>query len=169
MNLREATRDSHDRAENLPLSKLMISGTMREHTFAAMIENMMQIYAELERDGMITKNEVLRYSRLRDDLQRMGGNKWPTAQSVTDYVLYLRGLDTKSRWAHVYVHYLGNMYGGQMLRKSLPFATSHLEFDDIKGCVSYVRENLIDVDPAEANRAFDWTMRVYDELYQLFG
>ena len=169
MNLREAVKENHDRAEQTALSKLMISGTMREHTYAAMLENMMAIYAELERDGTISKTEVLRYHRLRDDLNRIGGSKWPVANSVKAYVSYLRELPTRDRWAHVYVHYLGNMYGGQMLRKTLPGPVSHLEFDDLKGCVTYVRENLADVDPAEANRAFEWTIRIYDELHQLFG
>lgn len=169
MNLREAVKEAHDRAEQTALSRLMISGTMRDHTYAALLENMMQIYAELESDGMITKIEVLRYHRLRDDLASLGGSRWPMAASVLDYVRYLRDLDAKGRWAHVYVHYLGNMYGGQMLRKTLPGKASHLHFDDIKGCIAYVRENIADVDPAEANAAFEWTIKIYDELHHLFG
>lgn len=169
MDLRQAVKENHDKAEQTALSKLMISGTMRDHTYAAMLENMMQVYAELERDSMITKIEVLRYKRINDDLKRMGGSKWPVASSVSEYVQYLRDLEPRDRWAHVYVHYLGNMYGGQMLRKSLPGPATHLEFDDLKGCVAYVRQNLTDIDPAEANRAFEWTIRIYDDLHRLYG
>jgi heme oxygenase len=169
MQLREATRHNHDRAENTALSQLMVSGTMRTHTYAAYLENIMKIYAELERDGMITQPKVLRYTRLCDDLSRVGGPRWPTADSITRYVRYLASCDRTQRWAHAYVHYLGAMYGGQMIGPRLPGAHSHLEFEDIKNCVAYLRENLQGVDPDEANRAFEWTIDIYDELHRLFG
>lgn len=169
MNLREAVKENHDRAERTSLAQLMISGNMRADTYAAMLENLLAIYAELESDRLIAKREVLRYSRTLNDLLRLGGRKWPRATSVSEYCVYLRQLAPSDRWAHIYVHYLGNMYGGQLLRKSLPGSCEHLEFDDLKGCIAYVRENIKDVDPAEANRAFEWTIRIYDELHQLFG
>ena len=91
------------------------------------------------------------------------------ATNVKNYVQYLSGLSANDRWAHVYVHYLGNMYGGQMIGKQLPGPHAHLSFEDLKGCIAYVRANLADISHDEANTAFDWTMRIYDELYQLFG
>lgn len=169
MDLRQAVKENHDRAEQTALSRLMISGTMRAHTYAAMLENMMCIYAELESDGLIQKREVLRYHLMVNDLLRMGGRRWPRAASVGEYCQYLRDLDAKSRWAHIYVHYLGNMYGGQLLAKGLPGPHDHLLFEDLPGCMAYVRENIRHVDPDEANRAFLWTIRIYDELHQLFG
>jgi heme oxygenase len=169
MELREAVKTNHDLAEKTALSQLMISGMMREQTYAAMLENMIAIYAELESDGMISKHEVLRYQKASDDLARMGGSRWPIADSVSAYVGYLRGLDAQGRWAHVYVHYLGNMYGGQMIGRKLPGPHDHLMFDDLKSCIAYVRENIADISHDEANTAFRWTIRIYDELHQLFG
>jgi heme oxygenase len=169
MDLREAVRDSHKRAEQTELSKLMITGGMRKDTYAAFIENMQVIYAELERDGMIAKPEVLRNKIILQDIADMDYEPCVIVPNVKNYVQYLSGLSTNDRWAHVYVHYLGNMYGGQMIGRQLPGPHAHLTFEDLKGCIAYVRENLIDIRHDEANCAFEWTITVYDELYHLFG
>jgi len=169
MNLKEATKDKHRQAEETALSRLLISGTMREHTYSAFMENMLSIYEELERDGMIVKPEVLRVQRVRDDMEKLGHKPYGQALSTIYYVRYLAELPPERRWAHIYVHYLGNMYGGQMIARRLPGPHSHLEFDDLDGCKSYVRSNLEGVPADEANAAFDWTIRIYDELHRLFG
>jgi heme oxygenase len=169
MDLREAVRDSHKRAEQTELSKLMISGNMRPDTYAGFLENMQLIYAELERDGMIVKPEVLRNDIILQDISELGRGPTAIAPNVINYVNYLKELSTKDRWAHAYVHYLGNMYGGQMIGKQLPGPHAHLIFEDLKGCIAYVRENLVDIRHDEANYAFEWTITVYDELYHLFG
>lgn len=169
MDLRQATRDKHTLAENTALSRSMVDGTMRVSTYAAFMENMLAIYEELERDGTITKPEVLRTDRIRSDIASLGTDPSGLALSTIYYVRYLRELPARGRWAHIYVHYLGNMYGGQLIGRRLPGSHTHLDFDDLKGCISYVRDNLGDVTPEEANNAFDWTIRVYDELHTLFG
>lgn len=169
MDLREATSAKHRKAEETALSRLMISGTMRPATYAAFMENMLSIYEELERDGMITKPEVLRAGRTRQDIAALGHEQYGQALSTVYYVRYLRELGPERRWAHIYVHYLGNMYGGQMIGRRLPGQHTHLEFDDLKGCIAYVRSNLDGVPHDEANTAFDWTIKIYDELHNLFG
>lgn len=169
MDLREATKEKHKLAEDTALSKLMISGTMRTSTYAAFMENMLSIYEELERDDLITKPEVKRVERVKNDLRSLGHDQYGQALSTVYYVRYLQDLPPERRWAHIYVHYLGNMYGGQMIGRRLPGQHTHLEFDDLKACIAYVRDNLVDVPHDEANNAFDWTIRVYDELHRLFG
>ena len=170
MDLREAVRENHQAAEKTRWSQLMISGDLTSEQYAAMLYNMLPIYTELERTGLITKPEVLRVQLLHDDLASVEiGSQRSLTLSVINYTHYLETLSDRDRWAHIYVHYLGNMYGGQMIGKQLPGQHTHLLFDDLKGCIAYVRENLQDVSTDEANQAFIWTMKVYDELYNLFG
>jgi heme oxygenase len=169
MDLREATKDKHRSAENTALSRSMVDGTMKASTYAAFMENMLAIYEELERDGTITKPEVLRADRIRADISSMGVPPQGLGLATVYYTRYLRELPAHHRWAHIYVHYLGNMYGGQLIGRRLPGPHTHLDFDDLKGCISYVRGNLDVVTAEEANSAFDWTIRIYDELHTLFG
>ena len=169
MDLREAVKANHQAAEKTRWSQMMISGDMRIEQYAAMLYSMLPIYTELERTGLITKPQVLRARLVQSDLDALGGTKHGLTLSTVYYTRYLETLEDRDRWAHIYVHYLGNMYGGQMIGRRLPGQHTHLMFHDLQECISYVRENLTDVRPEEANTAFQWTIRIYDELYHLFG
>lgn len=169
MELREAVRESHKRAEETALSKLMITGGMSNKLYAAFIKNMLEVYAELERTDTIKKIEVLRSSLILQDIDNFEVKHTEIAPEVKNYVNYLSALSEKDRWAHIYVHYLGNMYGGQMIGKALPGPHAHLKFENLKECIAYVRGNITDISHDEANTAFEWTMRIYDELHRLFG
>ena len=169
MDLREAVQDNHQAAEKTRWSQMMIGGDMRIEQYAAMLYNLHPIYTELERTGQIVKPQVMRASLVQADLDALGGTTHGLTLSTVYYTRYLESLDERARWAHIYVHYLGNMYGGQMIGRRLPGPHAHLLFDDLKGCIAYVRDNLADVSADEANTAFVWTIKVYDELYNLFG
>jgi len=169
MDLREAVRDNHQAAEKTRWSQMMIGGDMRIEQYAAMLYNMLPIYTELERTGLIAKPEVLRASLVQADLDALGGTTHGLTLSTVYYTRYLETLDDDARWAHIYVHYLGNMHGGQLIGRRLPGQHTHLLFNDLQGCIDYVRANLGNVSAAEANTAFEWTIKVYDELYNLFG
>jgi len=169
MGLREAVKANHQAAERTRWSQMMISGDMRIEQYAAMLYNLHPIYTELERTGLITKPEVMRAKLVQADLDALGGTKHGLTLSTVYYTRYLETLDDDARWAHIYVHYLGNMYGGQMIGRRLPGQHTHLLFDDLKGCIAYVRDNLTNVTAQEANVAFEWTIRIYDELHNLFG
>jgi len=168
MDLREAVKDIHHAAERTKWSQMMISGDMRLEQYAAMLYNMHPIYTELERTGLITKPQVLRADRVQADLDSVGGTNHGLCLSTVYYVRHLETLDDRDRWAHIYVHYLGNMYGGQMIGRRLPGQHSHLLFEDLDGCIAYVRSNLQDVRTDTAVSAFEWTIKVYDELHNLF-
>jgi heme oxygenase len=168
MELREAVREMHEKAENTELSKLMISGNMNLHVYAGFLANMQQIYQELERDQLITKPEVLRSKKITEDIAKLSMASKPIVWEATQYVTYLTQLAPIDRWAHIYVHYLGNMYGGQMIGKQLPGQHDHLLFDDLKACIGYVRANIANINHDEANRAFAWTIRLYDGIFDEF-
>jgi len=88
--------------------------------------------------------------------------------SVTlEYQRYLQSLSTdlKRTLAHLYTWHLGDMYGGQMIKKIVPGPHNSLEFDNLQELMFNLRSKL---DPSladEANTAFDWAikmMRAYD-------
>lgn len=170
MDLRAAVRDRHEAAEQSAWSQLMISGQMTETQYAAMLHNMLPIYQQLEGTGLITKPEVLRSARLQADLAAMGSPVNPgLALSTIYYLQHLQFLGPDDLWAHVYVHYLGNMHGGQIIAQHLPGPHTHLLFDDLRGCMAYVRNHLHTVTAEEANAAFQYTTEIYDELHRLFA
>ena len=168
MNLREAVEANHRAAEQTALAKSMIDGTMDMALYHQFLFNMREIYSAIEKRLEFLPADVKRVSRYTDDLNDLNRGAGTPLQSTQEYSRYLSSIDVPSLWAHVYVHYLGNMYGGQMLKKKFTWKCSHLEFNDVKSCITYVRNNIEGVDPAEANRAFEWTIRIYDELHRDF-
>lgn len=168
-HLREAVMDKHRAAEETDLAKAMISGDMTEELYHQFVFNMKEVYAAIERRLPFLPDGIKRTQRYLDDLNELGRGSGTPMPSTVEYVRYMGAIEIPDVWAHVYVHYLGNMYGGQMLKKNMKWKASHLEFDDVKGSIGYVRANIADVRPEEANRAFEWTIRIYDELYRDFG
>lgn len=169
MTLREAVETKHRLAEQTELAQAMIKGTLTEELYHQFVFNMSEVYAAIERKIPYMPEAVARSKQYAADLAALNRGAGTVLYSTSKYIQYLSQLDVPRTWAHVYVHYLGNMYGGQMLKKNLPWKASHLEFSDVKSCISYVRANIADIDPAEANRSFDWTIQIYDELYRTFG
>jgi len=67
--------------------------------------------------------------------------------------------------AHLYVWHMGDMFGGQMIKKVVPGSHRNLEFQDIPTLMTNIRAKLDDSMADEANVAFDWAikmMRGYD-------
>ena len=162
--LKESIASVHDKAEKTPLAKKMIAGTISEDDWLTYLSNLKQIHATIENRGVIKKPEVYRCDKISMDL---GDNVSPHTrfrQSTLDYCYYLQEIPEDKLWAHIYVHYLGHMYGGQYIKKNIPWTTNFLDFDDHKGCIEYIRENTADVKAKEAKVAFDWIIKIYNEI-----
>jgi heme oxygenase len=58
---------------------------------------------------------------------------------------------------------MGDMFGGQMIKKLVDAPHSHLEFDNLPQLMATMREMLDDSLADEANVAFDWAIRILNE------
>lgn len=168
MNLRDATHEKHRLAEQTDFSQSMINGNLTVELYHQFLFNMFQIYEAIENKINFLPADISRVQKYKNDLSNLNRGAGTTLTSTNSYVRHIYSLTIPQVWAHIYVHYLGNMYGGQMLKKNLIWPSSHLDFNDVKAAISYIRSNINDVDPNEANTAFDWTIKVYDELYKTF-
>jgi len=169
MDLREATYQKHREAEKTELSKAMVRKALTEELYHQFVFNMGQIYQAIEKRMDFLPNDVKRSQSYLNDLKAINRGSGTMMKSTDRYVRYLSSIDVPKLWAHVYVQYMGNMFGGQMLRERMPGPCSHLDFNDVKSCIAYIRANVKDVDPNEANNAFDHVIEIYDELYRTFG
>ena len=85
------------------------------------------------------------------------------------YTEYLRKLSDKDLLAHVYAHYLAFLYGGRYISKVLKWPTKVFHFDKPEECIDNIRKITKDVDHNEAINAFNWTIRVYNNLWHDYG
>jgi hypothetical protein len=73
--------------------------------------------------------------------------------------------DPNKIMAHLYTWHMGDMFGGQMIKKIVPAAHRNLEFKDVPTLMTNIRAKLDDSMGDEANIAFDWAilmMKDYD-------
>jgi heme oxygenase len=124
--LKAATRDWHARAERSGVMSDLLAGAVSHEAYVALLANLLCIYRALEtsldrqvRPAMPAA--LPRVAALEADLHALGGAlQVSLAPATLDYVQRLQELqdDAAHRlWAHVYVRYLGDLHGGQILKR----------------------------------------------------
>jgi heme oxygenase len=84
-------------------------------------------------------------------------------QETKDYASYIRSLDDPKRiMAHLYTWHMGDLFGGQMIKKIVDAPHTHLDFEDPKTLMTNMRSMLSDDMGDEANTAFDWAIRIME-------
>lgn len=169
MSLKELTWDSHQAAEATPFMQAVFKKRMPvlvwgDYTFQKSviyntIENVCR-YNKLTLDILDIERSISLYL---DAKEILGDMSTVRVRPVTgEYSRYLLSLvDEPERiLAHLYVWHMGDLYGGQMIKKVLPPPHRNLEFTDVEGLKTAVRTKLNDSMGAEANVAFEWAMKL---------
>tara|TARA_R110000868_G_scaffold9620_6_gene47635 strand:- start:59536 stop:60057 length:522 start_codon:yes stop_codon:yes gene_type:complete len=167
--LREQCQDLHTQAEETKLAQALIKGSVPAKVYKQLLWQLYLIADVIERKCRFDTTDLDRRQKLVFDIAQMGQGEVSMLASTSAYCAELNNLTLDQLRGHIYVHYLGWLYGGQMLRKNLKFPVTHLEFQDVKACVDYIRSrvlvDLTDADSLAAQRAFQSIMEIYNELY----
>lgn len=73
--------------------------------------------------------------------------------------------DPNKIMAHLYTWHMGDMFGGQMIKKIVPGAHRNLEFKDAATLITNIRTKLDDSMADEVIVAFDWAIRMMKDFY----
>jgi heme oxygenase len=132
--LRAGTSALHTQAERTPFMAALMAGRLDQGGYCLMLRNLEPIYEELERALLrhashtqvapVAIPSLFRTHSLRLDLQALHGSGWarelpllPSCTRYTDRLKQLAQSDLSMLAAHVYVRYLGDLSGGQMLQR----------------------------------------------------
>ena len=170
MSLKDLTKEKHTAAENTAFMKSVFAGTMSLDTWADFTCQKQLIYNVIE--GMAGSKGLLndlpdirRAHYLFMDYQEMiKGKEAKTFRQVAiDYHNYILSLtDTNKILAHLYVWHMGDLFGGQMIKKIVQAPHRALEFKDPQTLMTNLRAKLSDELGEEANVAFDWAIKLMD-------
>ena len=168
MSLKELTAEKHQAAESTPFMKAVFNKTLPKDIWIdwtyqkALFYNVIE--AQCKGAGYLDDLPgIERTHLLMKDYREMVGNN-PMTNSFKSptigYYRYILGLDPKKVLAHLYTWHLGDMFGGQMIKKIVDAPHSSLEFDDPKLLMTNLRNKLSDDLGPEANIAFDWAIKI---------
>ncbi|XP_004700779.2 heme oxygenase 1 [Echinops telfairi] len=204
--LKEATKEVHAQAENVEFMKNFQKGQVTQEGFKLVMASLYHIYVALEEEiernrenpvysPLYFPEELHRTAALEQDMAFWYGPSWQQAIPYTAATRrYVRRLHTVGHTepellvAHAYTRYLGDLSGGQVLKKiaqkalDLPSSGEGLAFftfPNIANATKFkqlyrARMNSLDMTPEvkhrvveEAKTAFLLNIQLFEELQQL--
>jgi len=176
--LREITNAKHREVEALPLIQTIMSGNITKDQYVCYLFELANIYDVLEtlanNKGLLNGLEgIERTEKLHLDLEELDSNYYRTlTQSTLDYIAYLTSLSSNNEkshllFAHIYVRHMGDLYGGKLMARVVPGSGRCYEFDDRPGIIKKFNEKLTLELGDEANKAFDFFINIFKDLYKL--
>lgn len=130
--LKGATQEAHTRAETTAFVTDLMAGRLSIAAFTALAAQHQAIYAALEDLGRrvagepgadaLVRPELERTAVLAEDLRTLtgGGEAPPVLASTEEYVHRLHTLDDLAGYAaHAYTRYLGDLSGGQAIKRMM--------------------------------------------------
>ena len=178
MSLKDLTSAKHAEAESTPFMKAVFAKTLPFDLWVDWTYQKWLFYGAIE--GAAGANRLLNDL---PDLRRafylfMDYNEMNTERKkhefrpiAVDYYRYLISIanDPNKIMAHLYTWHMGDMFGGQMIKKIVPGAHRNLEFEDTKTLITNIRAKLNDSMGDEANVAFDWAIRMMRDYDNSLG
>lgn len=175
MSLKELTAEKHKEAESTAFMRAVFDKKLPTDLWADWTYQKTLFYCAIENAastcGLLDDlHGIQRTSLIWQDFEAMW-NKDTTRPSfrsvVVDYYNYLMsiGNDPDRIMAHLYTWHMGDMFGGQMIKRIVPGSHLSLEFKDTQMLMTNIRTKLNDSMADEANTAFWWAiqmMRDYD-------
>jgi len=176
--LRERTRDLHTQAERTGIIADMLHGRITQHGYALLLRNLLPVYQALEAHlagyaaspliGPIVRPELTRAGAIEADLRFLSveTSTLPVLGAAADYVQAIErasGGDGGRLIAHAYARYLGDLSGGQIVKRllarslNLPApALSFYEFPAIADIATFKSEYRAAIDRAgDESEEFD--------------
>jgi len=175
MSLKELTKEVHQQAERQGFVKELMSGQMSGDKYAVFLYNQYALYNLLEvcamSLGLLNKfPQIRRAPNILADFQEL----WTQSDmpSLTDstnrYLKHIMTIkdDPKKLMAHLYVRHMGDLSGGQMIKKRVPGKGTMYDFDcDIKTTKELIRSETSDEMADEARLCFQYATELFKELH----
>ena len=137
--IKTATRDLHEELESLAFNVEMFEGNQSEESRAVYLMSNIEIFTVL--DQVVKTNSLVRTPSLEADVSQLHSlSVWSEPSSIAiAYAMYLEKVCSDVR-PHIYLNYMGFMYGGQIMKKKYPSSASAYEFEDIVSSRQTIRD-----------------------------
>ena len=198
--LRTRTWPAHRQVEGTPFVRMLLGGAIRRDDYCRLLRSLHEVYAALE-DALVRHADhpvvaavqdpaLFRRPALADDLLVLHGPGWsqglaaqPAALAMAQRLELLSTHEPDRLTAYAYVRYLGDLSGGQVLRRTVAAAlaldadgsgTRFYAFDDATPVAERARRlrtglDRVGGDPARHAAIVDEALRCFELHGQLFN
>jgi heme oxygenase len=173
--LKNETKINHDAAEQHTFNELLLKGELSDQKYYLYLKNIVPVYDYIEKRLGFT-GELIRSTLIYNDISayaKFGCTNGPSNYFVYDWMNTLAQKSDKLLLSEVYVEWLKDLYGGQIIGKNVRY-NSHLKFNDAKSAIGIVRAKLASIMPDdekdfvfEVNRTYINHYNLYDSI--MFG
>jgi len=167
MSLKELTAEKHKEAENTAFMQAVFRRTLPITLWEDFTYNKLLIYSAIEVKARAENHlydlfGIERSYKIYQDYQIMteGIRHYKYRKPAIEYHRYLLDLRPGQVLAHLYTWHMGDLYGGQMIKKMINAPHRSLDFDNAEELKTKLRSKLDDSLGPEANRAFEWAITI---------
>jgi heme oxygenase len=173
MSLKDLTWEHHKNAERQKFVKVMFSGSIDPKLYAEFLFNQHQAYDLLEAMAMShglfnDMPDVRRAPKIYEDFKELWKEETvPTVKnSIKKYIDHLKTIkDNKNAlMAHIYVRHMGDLSGGQMIRKKVPGLGKMFDFENRDKAKEVIRSKINDSMADEAKKCFEFATALFKEM-----
>ena len=176
-NLKQLTWEHHQNAERQDFVKVLMSGKINPKFYATYLWNQHKKYDILEAmafaqgclDGLVDIKRKLKIEQ--DFVELWKDDEMPVlVESTHEYMRHMKTImtDPDKLMAHVYVLHMGDLSGGQMIKKKVPGEGGMDTFDTDKAELKEaIRAKTNDSMAEEAKWVFDSATKLFQELMEI--
>jgi heme oxygenase (biliverdin-producing, ferredoxin) len=163
--LKEGTKKAHNMAENTGFIACFLKGTVEKNSYRKLVANLYFVYTAMEEEmhkhqqhPVLSKlffPELDRKHSLESDLSYYFGSSWKEqvapSEATKKYVARIQEIsatDPELLVAHLYTRYMGDLSGGQILKK---IAQNAMNLQDGQGTAFYEFAQIADEKAFKAN------------------
>lgn len=173
MSLKEITKDLHEQAESTKFMRAVFAGNLNHEVWIDFTYQKTLFYGTIEGAagslGLLKDLfGIQRAFKIYQDYCAMTDNKRRHTYRpvVVDYHNYLLSINKEPDliMAHLYAWHMGDLYGGQMIKRMIPGSHIALDFENRDLLIQNIRARLDDETMGqEARKAFEWSIRILKE------
>ncbi|MBL32209.1 MAG: hypothetical protein CMP62_05765 [Flavobacteriales bacterium] len=174
MNLKELTMEQHRDAERQKFTSILMSGKIAPASYLKYLVNQHACYLALEthKSFKLPQEKLKRSDNINVDIAELNEDlnidiDNMLTVSTIEYVSYVENINKKDDFiAHVYVRYLGDLRGGQMIAKKIPGKGRYYDFENPHELANSIYQQLNDDMAEEAKKVFQFATRLFIEMYE---
>ena len=174
MSLKELTKDVHRDAERQAFVKVLMSGEIDPKLYATFMFNQHHQYDILEVNcmahGLLNGlMDIRRAPSIWADYEELWEDKdntpelLPVTKEYGEYIMSIKE-DKERLFAHIYTRHMGDLSGGQMIRRKIPGSGKLYDFEDGAKLKELIRERLDDSMADEARVCFEFATKTFQEI-----